>query len=141
MPATPGRAKERRHTAKRLGLIARRVYLYHILCPMVGPPCDRNLGAASVGAKFCTDRIGGESRGGVAGGDFDSTSGGLVGDSAAIPDVATGASESSDDVAIAEFTSGSRGTTIAGCVVGTFESGTGSLLSFDSASCKLTAGI
>jgi hypothetical protein len=96
--------------------------------------------AGVVGAKFCADCIGRESRGGVFVGGFDSTSGGLVGDAAAMPDVATGVSKSCDAVPIAEFNDGPCGRTIAGGV-DTFDSNRGSLFAFDSASCKFAAGI
>jgi hypothetical protein len=93
---------------------------------------------ATVGAKFCTDRVGCESRGGVDG--FGSASGELVGDAAAILDVATGASEFCNVVPIAGFTGGSCGATTAGGAVGAFALDRGSLLAFDSASCKLVVG-
>jgi hypothetical protein len=71
---------------------------------------------------------------------LDSTSGGLVGDAETILDVATGASESCDVVPTAEFISRCCDT-IAGGAVGAFVSGGGSLLAFESASCKLTTGV
>jgi hypothetical protein len=96
--------------------------------------------AATIGAKFCTDRIGRDSRGGVVVGGFGSASGGVVCDAAAIPDVATDTSESFDVVPIVEFTGGACGDTIAGGAVGTSESDKGLLFAFDSASCKLPTG-
>jgi hypothetical protein len=113
-------------------------YLYHILCPIVGPLCDRDLCSGS-GAKFCTDRSVRRSCACVSAGGFDSASGGLAGDVVAILDVAKDASESCD-VVPAELTWGCCGTIVGGAV-GTFVSGRGSPFAFASASCTLAAGV